>query len=567
MDERLVRQHRAAEAQQYEQQLREQLAQVLVLQQERMETAQRAARARRENERLRAAVAAAERAQASSEEARVRAEAELMRIRSEHAELVRSTAWRATLPLRLLGGMLHSDVRRALRGSLKLAWWTATLRLPSKLRERRSILQGQSSLTAPSLTHERLTQLALTTATDQRECDVAVPVLTVDTALGRRFSSLEPLRTCPDRRSGLRISIVTDSISPGLLYGGVGTAIALASLLARRTGADLRLVTRHHQGDPADLSAVLAAFGIPSVGEVDCIFAPPGAGASVPLFDGDVFLTTSWWSTQATLRAVDPARIIYLLQEDERMFYPQGDERLRCAETLSSSDIHFVVNSELLFQHLTHGSEALPNIGRQGIWFEPAFPMIHYHDDEPARRRRSRSIRNFMFYARPNNLRNLYWRGLEAIASAVEDGILSPGEWNLIFVGRDLEPIELPRGVRPTILQNLPWQDYAALIRQVDVGLALIDTPHPSYPPLDLAASGAVAVTNRCGLKSSLTQYSDNILCVDPTPAELQRGIADAIMLASNKDLRAANYARSRLARDWNDALEPVLRGCLEWIG
>ena len=58
-----------------------------------------------------------------------------------------------------------------------------------------------------------------------------------------------------------------------------------------------------------------------------------------------------------------------------------------------------------------------------------------------------------------------------------------------------------------------------------------MDTPHPSYPPLDLAASGAVVVTNRHGRKTSLCQYSENIVCVDPTVEALKAGIADGSSL------------------------------------
>jgi hypothetical protein len=67
-------------------------------------------------------------------------------------------------------------------------------------------------------------------------------------------------------------------------------------------------------------------------------------------------------------------------------------------------------------------------------------------------------------------------------------------------------------------------------------------------------------------LKTSLTRYSSNILCVSPAATELKRGIADAVAIASDNDLRVANYTRSNIARDWNDALEPALQWCREWI-
>ena len=124
---------------------------------------------------------------------------------------------------------------------------------------------------------------------------------------------------------------------------------------------------------------------------------------------------------------------------------------------------------------------------------------------------------NFFFYARPNNDRNLYWRGLEVINAAMREGVLAPDQWNFHFVGRELPDMELPGGVRPTVWARLPWSEYAELVSRMDLGLCLMDTPHPSYPPLDLAASGAVVVTNTHGSKKSLEQWSRNIIAAPPS--------------------------------------------------
>src|SRR5262249_21090433 len=172
-------------------------------------------------------------------------------------------------------------------------------------------------------------------------------------------------------------------------------------------------------------------------------FSHAGADRSeeVPVGANEVFLTTSWWSTCAVRPITKPGRIFYLLQEDERMFYPWGDDRLRCAETLAQEEIRFVINSRLLFEHLTKGPEPLPTIDRRGVWFDPAFPAFAglplIADSEDGKR-------NFFFYARPNNLRNLYWRGLEAISAALEDNVLDPSRWKFYFAGRDLGSVELP---------------------------------------------------------------------------------------------------------------------------
>jgi hypothetical protein len=512
-----------------------------------------------------------------------------------HAVVLSSTIWRATLPLRLIGKIMPASLRRALRRAAKLVWWTGTLQLRRKLRQRRTYLQLRAALNgAPptpvppqALNHEPVAMrteepiVALTpegvestdslklteSPTEALEIPATIPepsLVAAYQSLRQRFGSLEPLRTYPDIRSGRRVSIVTDSLNPGLLYGGVATAVVLGALIAQRVGGDLRVISRYQETDPGTVGTLLATLGIPWNQDIECVFSPSGGGGDVPVFAGELFLTTSWWSTRATLSAVSPQQILYLLQEDERMFYPRGDDRLRCAEMLANPEISFAVNSRMLFRHFADGEEALPNIDGRGSWFEPAFPLAQYHDDVASRR--SRSKRNFLFYARPNNLRNLYWRGLEAIVAAVEDGTLNREDWNITFVGRDLEPLALPHGLRPTILQNLPWSEYAALVRATDVGLMLIDTPHPSYPPLDLAASGGVAVTNRSGLKTSLSEYSRNIVCVTPTVDELKRGIALAISIAGDENLRLSNYLHNNIQRDWAKTLEATVQRAAGYV-
>ncbi len=381
---------------------------------------------------------------------------------------------------------------------------------------------------------------------------------TVERIIQARFPALTPLRTFLIPKAPPRLSLITDSINAGSLYGGVGTAIILSALVAERIGASLRLVTRVQPPEIPNFDHVLAINGITWRGNIDFLHSPPEGSREVPVSANDVFLTTSWWTTRAVRGVLNPSRMFYLLQEDERTFYPFGDERLRCEETLSDPDIQFVINSELLFEHLTTGPEAIETIREHGMWFEPAFPANNYYPDRT--NRLAGGKRNFFFYARPENLRNLYWRGLEAITAAVEEGILRPEDWNFYFVGRSLKGVSLPRNIKPTFLQNLPWDEYAALVRRMDLGLCLMDTPHSSYPPLDLAASGAVVVTNKRGVKTSLSRYSDNVLCAEPTVEALKDELAKASSLAQDEHTRFENYARNRMLRDWRTALEPIVQ-------
>lgn len=394
---------------------------------------------------------------------------------------------------------------------------------------------------------------------------VATPVVTpvtvpdIDTLLHQRFPELRPLPVFAAPHTALRLTVVTDSINAGSLYGGVGTAIVLAALTARRLGATLRIVTRTEAPDMSNFGAVLDVQGLDWNGNVDFVHAPSdGSGMGVPVGSGDLFLTTSWWTTWATRLSIPRARIAYLLQEDERMFYPFGDDHLRCTETLRDPGLLYIVNSELLLKFLQ-----ADGLAPGGTALEPSFPRATYH--APAEALGVSAKRRFFYYARPMNPRNLYWRGLEALSGAIETGTLDPEIWDFYFAGKGAHDMRLPGGIRPRLLDSMAWADYAAEIRQMDLGLSLMYTPHPSYPPLDLAACGAVVVTSSFGPKQSLDRYCSNIICAEPNLPSLVTALGDGARLAADRPRRAANYASAGLERDWERSAAPAITRLASW--
>ena len=150
---------------------------------------------------------------------------------------------------------------------------------------------------------------------------------------------------------------------------------------------------------------------------------------------------------------MSPKRVVYLIQEDERMFYAAGDEQTMCSETIADDRIRFVVNTAMLRDHLAR--EGFSNIYRRGIPFEPAFPeKLYFPEARPADDPR----RTFFFYARPNNVRNLFLHGLAAIDEAISADILDPAEWRFHFVGSVIPTVQLNRGVLQSSPRTSPGQ-------------------------------------------------------------------------------------------------------------
>ena len=386
-----------------------------------------------------------------------------------------------------------------------------------------------------------------------------VPLSTskIDNWYYSRFPNLLPLRVFTTPPNQLRINLVTDSINSGSLYGGVATAIILSALLAESKNANLRIITRTEIAKKNNFFKVLKANNINYSENVDFPFANIyDQDYEIDISSQDVFLTTSWWTTWSTLKSIPPEKIIYLLQEDERMFYPYGDEHLLCSQILSNKQIKFVVNTQLLMKHFN--LENLSNIELNGISFEPSFPN-HSHNLFDNQNQKNKN--KFLFYARPNNYRNLFYLGLKVIEDAVLKGIFDDS-WEFIFVGKDI-PVEMISKLLPsqssTFYENLSWSEYVELIRSIDLGFSLMYTPHPSYPPLDLAAVGAVVVTNEFGVKKDLAYYSKNIICKQADFDSLLEGLIEGITLSQNYKLRKLNFDENNILKDWRVSFESVL--------
>lgn len=95
--------------------------------------AAREAAAREAAVREAAAREAAAREAAAWEAAALLASQSLAEARNQLDQILQSTMWKATFPLRRLGSN-HPGVARRLRHAMKLVWWSMRLKLPSRLR-------------------------------------------------------------------------------------------------------------------------------------------------------------------------------------------------------------------------------------------------------------------------------------------------------------------------------------------------------------------------------------------------------------------------------------------------
>ncbi|MGU3341861.1 hypothetical protein ACLBXJ_28110 [Methylobacterium mesophilicum] len=379
-----------------------------------------------------------------------------------------------------------------------------------------------------------------------------IPARTIAEILRSRPVTLDAISVYPEQASPGRIFLITDSIGRHSLFGGVGTALIFSTLLASKLHRDLVIAVSDQCLDLSGYYDLLRAQNIKIENNKIEIVSYRSPSGYIGYGSQDIFITTAWWNTYQTLRSVPAKQIVYLVQEDESMFYSFNDNRLLCTEVMQRRDLTFVVNSRLLFDHFLR-SDAF-NVAKDVLWFEPAFSESSYYRDD-----KNLQKRQFMFYARPNNDRNLFYRGLEVIEKVLDRGIISMQEWEISFVGSNIPPIKLPGGFPVQIYNNIPWSEYIDIVRKIDLGLCLMYTPHPSYPPLDIVACGGVAVTNKFENKMSLERYSKNLICSDLHSDSLAEAITRGVKLSGDLNQRLNNLAAQEIQRNWGSAFADVI--------
>ena len=126
--------------------------------------------------------------------------------------------------------------------------------------------------------------------------------------------------------------------------------------------------------------------------------------------------------------------------------------------------------------------------------------------------------RKSLFTDAPNTERNAFQLILEALnvwCSIYE----KCNEWEICSAGESHENISLNNEQTLVSLGKLTLDDYARAMMESYVGISLMVSPHPSYPPLEMSTFGIKTITN-CYENKDLSQFNDNIISLHSCSAD-----------------------------------------------
>ncbi|MDR1946342.1 MAG: hypothetical protein LBQ51_04155 [Desulfovibrio sp.] len=374
---------------------------------------------------------------------------------------------------------------------------------------------------------------------------------------------VELLKDAPDGAS--RLNVVLPALGRDMAFGGVASALELArnlsahyavcrfiSLFEEETSVAPPAAPEQRQGRFAHLEN--------SAGRTELFFA--ASGERLPCHEKDLFLITyhagfSFWEKLHKARSglgLAPLPFYYFIQDWEPGFAPFGQKHALALKSYSFGDLtRAVINSAELAEHIKangcrFSEEYLlkPSMNRDMAAFlrQSAF-MLPAKEGE-------RMI--LLFYGRPGLPRNCFEVGVETLKLFFA-GLPRAGrdKFAALSVGLPHEDIPLADGALLKSLGRLPIEEYIALLLKAHVGLSLMISPHPSYPPMEMALFGLATVTTDYGAKKMQGVHPLLASARWPEPEELLGLLRRAVITASKLKNRAqrAVLPASMSGLDW----------------
>jgi len=351
---------------------------------------------------------------------------------------------------------------------------------------------------------------------------------------------ITPIKIVKSRFRFKRINLVIPSINKEHHFGGVSTALDLFNAIASQTSENIhtRILLTDALPGRDDLAKFpkyhMVSFEKDSDEEHQLLPVVHKYQRNVFTSPEDRFLSTSWWTAYSTIHMVRQQsaemglqcnRMGYLIQDYEPGFY-NWSSHFVLAESTYRSDVFTIpiFNSTFLRNYFNNKGYRFETT----FVFEPRLnPVLKQYLNLAGRTSRDKRI---LIYGRPSVSRNCFTLIVEALKiwSTLEPNL---PEWEVVSIGESHKPISLGNGKVLRSLGKLSLEAYAEMLYRSAIGLSLMVSPHPSYPPLEMAHFGLLTITNSYANKN-LSCCHENIYSIDYlTPDH----IADALLSCIRK--------------------------------
>lgn len=349
-----------------------------------------------------------------------------------------------------------------------------------------------------------------------------------------------PYSPVADPSRAPRLTLVLPSLNSALVFGGVATGIEIFLHCAARLGAEPRIAIDDfdRQVDQALLAREAKRAGL-DVHAIEVIHRDAEKQA-ISVRVNDVFFAFNWWTAinlghllddQASLFDAGRRPLVQIVQEYEPLFYPMSSTHMHARSAFGDTRNWAIINSSQLHRFMTMQGHAFD---REYV-IEPRMSasLRALLPDAPLPKRKT-----ILVYGRPAVARNCFSSIVEGLRAFLQ---MHPEfeDWEIVSAGAQHGPVRLSNRNVMRSLGKLSLEQYAARLREAGVGLSLMASPHPSYPPLEMAHFGILTITNSYVCKD-LSLAHDNITSLNNIgPATIAEALARACRRVADDPLTA----------------------------
>ena len=333
-----------------------------------------------------------------------------------------------------------------------------------------------------------------------------------------------------------RFNIIIPTVQPNKIFGGVSTALRVGAKLWKAHGeVDLRLIVTSDVTDVTGIAEAARRMGCtislcapeddPEGATLTCL--PAQRHRPLSLREGDSFLSTAWWTADLGLRLRKAQtelfgtapKMAYLIQDYEPGFYNWSNQYAMALNTYNKTDqIIALINSE-----------ELANFMSQRYEYPSAFCVPYLLEPRLAEcLTPTPKERIILVYGRPSVARNAFDIIVEGIRQWQMQASIDMKNWQIIMAGEEFDDGLLSGLENAKVVGKLSLEGYGDLLNRAGVGVSMMISPHPSYPPLEMASAGVLTITNGFEGKD-LSVRSENIISItDVTPDAIAAALAKA---------------------------------------
>lgn len=335
-----------------------------------------------------------------------------------------------------------------------------------------------------------------------------------------------------------RITMIVPSLQGKNIFGGIATALDFFKWLISIVDEswNFRLISQDTPVDESCLSYFLEnGFVLADISDNLPRSICDGSKRDVvptSLQKNEIFVTTFWATAFSVQKGLDQypefeGGICNFLQDYEPNFYPASERYVLSQQTLiDKRNKLYLINSETLFEYCKRQI----HLSGHGIFFVPRINRF-------LRTKSSNLTRKnyLLFYARKNP-RNLFEIGVIALKELVNSYPSVASKFDFFGIGDIAENFKISNDIEVHCLGKLSLAEYRRWMSISKVGLSLMASPHPSYPPLEMAFNGLRVVTNDFSTKK-MGDVHDNLFSSEvPDPSLLAALLAEQCLRSEESD-------------------------------